>query len=198
MKAFKAVSENIPNPLTYTVGKTYSIDSMEICSHGFHFCEKMKDVLKYHEPSKSFKLFEVEVLGKVETHDDKGVTDKMKIIREIPLSEHKMFEVDSNGNEIHYKDSGGYECWKEYDSNGNEIHHKTPSGFERWKEYDSHGNVIHYKTSRGSERWFEYDSNGKEIHYKDSYGNEYWKEYDSNGNVIHFKDSDQDWTITID
>jgi YD repeat-containing protein len=65
-------------------------------------------------------------------------------------------EYDSNGNEIHYKDSYGYEKWYEYDSNGNEIHYKSSDGCEWWYEYDSKGNQIHYKTSKGYECWYEY------------------------------------------
>jgi len=34
----------------------------------------------------------------------------------------------------HYKDSNGYEWWKEYDENGNEIHYKNSEGHEWWSE----------------------------------------------------------------
>ena len=61
--------------------------------------------------------------------------------------------VDEKGNEIHYKDSNGYEYWKEYDENHNEIHYKTSDGYERWQEYDENGNEIHYKDSNGFEVW---------------------------------------------
>ena len=50
---------------------------------------------------------------------------------------------------------------REYDSNGNEIHFKTSTGFESWREYDSNGKEIHYKTSNGCEEW--YDSKGNSI-----------------------------------
>lgn len=45
-------------------------------------------------------------------------------------------EYDINGKEIHWKSSGGYECWYEYDANGNEIHRKDSDGSEYWFEYD--------------------------------------------------------------
>jgi YD repeat-containing protein len=61
---------------------------------------------------------------------------------------------DPNGKCIYYKDSGGYEHWKEYDSNGKLIHYKNSSGYEEWWEFDSNGNQIHYKTSSGYERWY--------------------------------------------
>ena len=82
-------------------------------------------------------------------------------------------EYDANGNEIHLKDSNGYEEWREYDSNGNEIHYKDSDGYEYWREYDSNGNLIHFKNSNGYEEWREYDSNGNEIHFKNSDGYEF-------------------------
>ena len=61
---------------------------------------------------------------------------------------------NSNGNMIHYKDSNGYEFWKEYDSNGNMIHYKNSNGYEFWyhngveiskEEYDRIHNSCHGK-----------------------------------------------------
>ena len=49
-------------------------------------------------------------------------------------------EYDSNGNEIHFKNSNGYEWWYDYDSNGKLIHYKNSNGYETW--YDSNGNKI--------------------------------------------------------
>ena len=49
----------------------------------------------------------------------------------------------------------------EYDSNGNEIHYKNSNGYEYWYDYDSKGNLIHYKNSNRCETW--YDSNGNKI-----------------------------------
>ena len=49
-------------------------------------------------------------------------------------------EYDAKGNEIHYKNSDGYEWWSEYDAKGNEIHYKNSDGDERWYEYEANGN----------------------------------------------------------
>ena len=72
-------------------------------------------------------------------------------------------EYDSKGNEIHFKDSDGFEYWHEYDSKGNQIHSKDSGGREDWYEYDSKGNKIHSKYSIGNEYWYEYTfwDNGK-------------------------------------
>jgi YD repeat-containing protein len=63
-------------------------------------------------------------------------------------------EYDSNGREIHRKDSSGFEWWWEYDANGKLIHFKTSNGYEQWHEYDSNGNEIHYKVNNGFEAWY--------------------------------------------
>ena len=65
-------------------------------------------------------------------------------------------EYDQNGNEIHYKNSNGYEEWYEYDQNWNEIHYKDSDGIEYWKDYDDKGRLIYYKTSNGYEEFYEY------------------------------------------
>jgi hypothetical protein len=61
---------------------------------------------------------------------------------------------DSNGKEIHYKGSTGYEEWHEYDANGKCIHYKNSGGYEWWREFDSNGNQIHYKNNKGDENWY--------------------------------------------
>ena len=63
---------------------------------------------------------------------------------------------NTNGDEIHFKVSAGYESWTEYDSNGNKIHHKDNDGFEYWREYDANGNMIHEWGGLGNE-WFSED-----------------------------------------
>ena len=213
MKGFKATYNMKCKELTYEVGKTYNISSINICNHGLHYCKEMKDVLEYYDYNNTFILLEIEDLGNCITNGDKSVTNKMKVIRVIPKEEYTfeipIVEYDSNNNLIHYKDSYGYEYWNGYDSNNNLIHYKTSYGYEEWKEWDSNNlihhkdssgseywneynsnnNLIHHKNSDGYEEWKEYDSNNNLIHYKNSSGVEYWKEYDSNNNLIHYKDS---------
>jgi hypothetical protein len=70
-------------------------------------------------------------------------------------------EYDKNGNEIHRRNSTGFEYWREYDENNNEIHFRNSKGFEYWSEYDENGNEIHSRNSEGFEKW--YDENGNEI-----------------------------------
>lgn len=51
-------------------------------------------------------------------------------------------EKDERDNIIHYKNSDGYEYWKEYDLNNNIIHYKDSDGYEYWNEYDSNNILI--------------------------------------------------------
>ena len=56
------------------------------------------------------------------------------------LIDGNLYEYDSNGKVIHYKNSSGFEIWYDYDSNGKEIHYKNSNGDEFW--CDSKGNRI--------------------------------------------------------
>jgi hypothetical protein len=49
MRGYKGFNKNMKClDFQYEVGKTYEIDSVEICSKGFHFCENPLDVLDYY------------------------------------------------------------------------------------------------------------------------------------------------------
>ena len=203
MKGYKASYKGKCINLTYEVGNTYLIDKIKMCKYGFHFCEKMKDVLNYYEYNNNFVLFEVEALGQVITEVDKVVTDKLKIVRIVPKEEYTfplpLREYDQNNNLIHSKDSNGVEEWQDFDQNNNLIHYKNSNGYEYWKEYDLNNNLIHSKDSNGVEEWKEFDQNNNLIHSKDSDGFEYWREFDQNNNLIHYKDSNGfEYRITID
>ncbi|MBO7136604.1 MAG: hypothetical protein J6V73_08280, partial [Spirochaetaceae bacterium] len=105
-------------------------------------------------------------------------------------------EHDSNGKQIHFKRSDGFEKWTEYDSNGNKIHSKRSDGYEFWYEYDENGNMIHYHSKHYedylkkffyTDTWYEYDENGNRTHELNSPGSECWRKYDSKGNLIYYK-----------
>ena len=173
MKGYKATKNMKCRDLTYEVGKTYSINKLEICSHGFHFCQEMNDVLNYYKHSEDFVLLEVEALGEVINEYDKSVTDKMKVIRVVPVEEYT-FPVSKY----------------EYDSFGNKISETRPSG-NVWKyEYDSFGNMISQTNPMGSVYKYEYDSFGNKISETDPYGDVWKYDYDSFGNMISETDSD--------
>ncbi len=72
----------------YKVGETYSHDGdIEVCKKGFHFCQKASDCFNYYRFDSNNRVAEVEAMGAVKTEGDKSVTDKIRIIREIPWEE---------------------------------------------------------------------------------------------------------------
>ena len=72
----------------YAVGETFTHDgNIETCGKGFHFCQKASDCFNYYQFNSENKVAEIEAIGLVETNEDKSVTDKIVIIREIPWSE---------------------------------------------------------------------------------------------------------------
>ena len=72
----------------YAVGKTYTHEGrMGLCDSGFHFCEKLADCFNYYDFNIDNKVAEIEALGKVERGDDKSVTNKIRIVRELTWHE---------------------------------------------------------------------------------------------------------------
>ena len=71
----------------YEPGNAYEMDSrIEPCERGFHFCRNMADVFNYYS-GKDCRYAEVEALGKVVDRDDKSVTDRIRIVRELTWPE---------------------------------------------------------------------------------------------------------------
>ena len=88
----------------YKVGKEYSLKGkLTICESGFHFCKNPFDCLWYYNNIKGDKrLFLVEALGEVIVEGNKSVTNKIKIIEEIPNIE-KFFDENINNFKINWK-----------------------------------------------------------------------------------------------
>ena len=57
-----------------------------------------------------------------------------------------------------------------YDSNGNEIYYEDSDGFQYKQEYDDNGNLIYYENSYGYWSKHDYDSNCNKTYYEDSTG----------------------------
>ena len=109
----------------FEVGKEYTYDKeIKICESGFHACEKLQDCFDYYPCVPWIKIAEVEMLGEIKRHteDSKVVTNKIKIIREIPFGDiAKIIKNDirggnniSGGNDIR----GGNDCIGSYDCFG--------------------------------------------------------------------------------
>ena len=174
----------------YKVGKTYTSDKMKMCKHGIHFCQDMKDVLYYYNFNENFILLEIEVLGNVETDNDKSVTDKIKVLRVVPFEEYTfknnlpVLEYDKKGNKISETYRSGYKTTWEYDDNGNKISETYPSGDKYTWEYDDNGNKIS-ETHPSKEKFtWEYDEKGNKISLTSRSGYKTTYEYDERGNMI--------------
>src|SRR5574344_407280 len=104
MRGYKFMeSDMICRGFQYEIGKEYSLEGeLEICRNGFHFCENPFDCLKYYDNIKGDKrLFLVEALGIVVNGDNKSVTNKIKIIKEIPDIEN-FFDENINNFVVDY------------------------------------------------------------------------------------------------
>lgn len=76
-----------------------------ICSRGIHFCKKAVDCFNYYDFDPDFHVAEVVAYGRVVERDDKCVTDKLEIVREI--SWHEVLDLTNTGNNCTgFKNSG--------------------------------------------------------------------------------------------
>ena len=185
MIAYKATYNFKCRNQEYKIGKTYTSDRMEICKHGFHFCQKMEDVLNYYSNSSNFILLEVEILGKIETIQDKSVTDKLKVLRVIPFEEYtdsmktqfSTFEYNERNNLISTTYPNGDKYTFEYDERNNRISETNPYGDKYTFEYDERNNKISMTNPNGDKYTFEYDERNNKISTTYPNGDKYTFEY---------------------
>ena len=85
MIGYKAMRGNSCLGFVFEVGQTYEIDGeLRICENGFHFCQELIDLNNYYLFSNWFnRYYEIEALGEVITEDNKSVTNKIKILRQL-------------------------------------------------------------------------------------------------------------------
>ena len=90
----------------YEVGKTFKHEgNIEMCGAGFHFCQKISDCFNYYDFNSNNKVAEVEAVGFVETKNDKSVTNKITILRE--LTWHEVLDLVNTGKDCTgYRNSG--------------------------------------------------------------------------------------------
>jgi YD repeat-containing protein len=176
----------------YKVGKTYTSDRMKICAFGFHFCQKMEEVLNYYDPSSDFILLEVEILGKIETKDDKSVTDKLKVLRVIPFEEYTdtmksrfpKYEYDERNNLISETYPSGKKWTYKYDERNNRISETHSSGNKYTYKYDERNNLISMTYLNGAKTTYEYDERNNRISETNPDGVKTTYEYDERNNKI--------------
>lgn len=97
-----------------------------ICSRGIHFCKKAVDCFNYYDFNPDFHVAEVVAYGRVVERDDKCVTDKLEIVREIPW--HEVLDLTNTGNNctgfknIGDKNSGYWNIGDRNSGHGNSGH----------------------------------------------------------------------------
>ena len=221
MLAYKQTKKN-NNLIKYEVGKTYELIEGELHLRltSFSFSKDFLNIDKYSDISledKSTIIYRVNILGKIIKDDycrGRYITDKMRVLREIPRSEWEKLskgkiKFDENNNNLIYKeDSNGF--WEkfrynknnnliyyenyhksklQYDENNNLIYREDPSGY--WIKYQyKNNNLIYQENSNGTWSEFQYDENNNEIYQKSSDG--FWikHEHDENNNLIYWQNSE--------
>ena len=86
IKGYKVTNPNYTcQGFKYEVGKTYTIEGdPSLCSRGFHFCQRPERCFDYYSFNSNNHVFEISASGKIIGNpDDKSVTNKITIIREI-------------------------------------------------------------------------------------------------------------------
>ena len=191
MIGYKATRNGKCKDQLYEVGQTYILDGeLIMCLNGFHFCQDLIDAFRYYPPNKDIKVFKIEALGDIKTEYDKSVTDKIKILEEVSLSNLKL---EKNGKKYEFNDRGkvikieyysGYWEKYEYDENNNTIKIEDVNGCWEKREYDLNSNLIRREKSTGDWAKFEYDENNNNTKREESNG--YWVKfkYDENNDCI--------------
>ena len=97
MKGYKGFNSDMTClGFQYEVGKEYEMDGKpELCERGFHFCKTMAQVFSYYSGTDK-RYAEVEAIGEIKEGDDKCVTNKIRIIREIQHQE--AVDMTNTGN----------------------------------------------------------------------------------------------------
>lgn len=106
MRGYKAFNSDWTcRDFQYKVGETYTLDGeLSICKNGFHFCERLIDCYSFYWFGNFPHIAEVEALGDIRTGENKNCTNKIKIIREIPIDEQlKIMGIDKEIYDIFIK-----------------------------------------------------------------------------------------------
>ena len=163
---YKASRNGICRGFKYEVGKTYQTSSnVKLCYCGFHYCEKLDNVFHYYPYKKNKTLiFEIEDLGTGETDGIKSVTNKIRIVREIPVSEWNSLV-----------------CYSKFDEHENLIEVRgTDDLFWAKYKYDTKDRLIERTYNDGAWRRSTYDDDNKIVKYNSSDGVSYIESYDEN------------------
>ena len=133
----------------FEIGQSYELQGTPIpCVYGFHYCQKPIDVLNYYSIKHSFRLLEIEDVGESIVEEDKTVTNKLRVVREVPKEEYyQLFGVVNN--ELTIKRKSGFWFKNKYDERNNRIYYENSNGYWIKREYDENNNEIYNISSYG-------------------------------------------------
>jgi hypothetical protein len=172
---FKATYDFICKDHKFEIGKTYELLGTPIpCNYGFHYCENPINVLNYYSLQHNFRLLEIEDLGDSIVKEDKTVTNKLRVIREIPKKEYyQLFGIVNNELTIHYENGSWIK--HTYDERNNLIYYQNSNNKLIKYQYDERNNWIYSEYSDGYSTKQTYDENNNRISYKSYYKQKYRK-----------------------
>jgi hypothetical protein len=146
MKGYKVTNNDYTcRGVKFEVGQTYTIDATPImCERGYHFCEKVADCFNYYSFDPKNKVFEVEAVGDTVKGEDKHVTNKLLIVRELTWNE--MLELANIGKgNTGINNSGNYNSG--YSNSGDSNSGDSNSGDRNSGHYNSgHRNSGHFNS----------------------------------------------------
>lgn len=89
VKGYKVTTPDLTcNGYQYELNKIFEHDGeIQMCSKGFHFCRTAVDCFNYYDFDPNNRVFEIIAHGEVIDGDDKSITNKIELIREIPWLE---------------------------------------------------------------------------------------------------------------
>ena len=89
VKAYKVFDENMQcRGFQYKLGESYTIEgNLEVCSNGFHACEKLLDCFNYYSFSPRNKIALVILSGEIQKKEDKLCAETIQIKKMISWEE---------------------------------------------------------------------------------------------------------------
>ncbi|HPA64859.1 MAG TPA: pentapeptide repeat-containing protein, partial [Spirochaetota bacterium] len=109
VKAYKVFDENMQcRGFQYKLGESYTIEgNLEVCSNGFHACEKLLDCFNYYSFSPRNKIALVILSGEIQKKEDKLCAETIQIKKMISWEE-ALKMCNSGDCNSGYRNSGDY------------------------------------------------------------------------------------------
>ena len=203
MKGYKATYSGKCRGLNYRPGKTYIFHGeLSMCIQGLHFCPDIRDTVRWYPYREDFKIFKTEAEGKTIEGDNKAVTDRLRIIEEVPLDTELLKELglyfDNKGRlKYEIKDmsplfntaspsENKYKLEYFYDDRDRLVRctEESSGGHSIVWEYDNRGNLISERKGN-CHITFSYDKNNNCIEENcNNTSRRKRREYDDRGNCI--------------